>query len=156
MHYAIARQKNDFVTVINEKNEKYSDIDSLINHVLSFDESAVFIRDDRMMRDENGEIDSLHDFDSMNRDENRVIHARAHSRRNAYRECAYCVRDFISPDDFADENEKSTFARPINSRMSHENCDHEKTKNARAKCRRERRNADKTALADDGIEIVID
>ena len=156
MHYAIARQKNDFVTVINEKNEKYSDIDSLINHVLSFDESAVFIRDDRMMRDENGEIDSLHDFDSMNRDENRVIHARAHSRRNAYRECAYCVRDFISPDDFIDEEEKKTFARPINSRMSHENCDHEKTKNARAKCRRERRNADKTERADDGVEIVID
>src|SRR5699024_3582243 len=55
MHYAIAHQKNDFVTVINEKKEKYSDIDSLINHVLSFDESAVFIRDDRMIRDENGE-----------------------------------------------------------------------------------------------------
>src|SRR5699024_9159307 len=65
MHYAIARKNDDFVTVINEKNEKYSDIDSLINHVLSFDESAVFIRDDRMVRDENGEIDSLHDFDSM-------------------------------------------------------------------------------------------
>src|SRR5699024_12718237 len=107
MHYAIARQKNDFVTVINEKREKYSDIDSLINHVVSFDESAVFIRDDRMIRDENGEIDSLHDFDSMNRDENSVIHARAHSRRNAYRVCAYCVRVFIFPADFADVYEQT-------------------------------------------------
>lgn len=140
MHYAIARDGQNFATDFNGERAKYSDIDSLVNHVLSFDDSAVFIRDDRMIA---GEIDALHDFDSMTRDENRVIHARSHSRRNAFRECAYCVRDFISPDDFADENEKMTFARPINSRMSHDSCDHESTKNARAKCRRERRNAAK-------------
>lgn len=152
MHYAIAFDGNAFITEMNGENVKYSDIDSLVNHVISIDESAVFIRDDRM----NGEIDGLHDFDSMNRDENRVIHARAHSRRNAFRECAYCVRDFISPDDFADENEAKTFVRPINSRMSHDMCDHESTKNARAKCRRERRRIDSTELANDGIEIVVE
>lgn len=156
MHYAIAFDGSAFITAINGDDAKYSDIDSLFNHILNTDSDAVFIRDDRMVKNENGEIDSLHDFDSMNRDENRVIHARAHSRRNAFRECAYCVRDFISPDDFVNDEEKQTFARPINSRMSHDMCDHESTKNARAKCRRERRRIDSTELASDGIEIVID
>ena len=134
MHYAIGKNGKNFVTDFNGESMKFSDYDSLVNHVLAKDETAVFIRDDRMIN-----ADALHDFGNMTRDENRVIHARAHSRRNAYRECAYCVRDFISPEDFADENEAATFAKPINSRMSHENCDHESTKAARAKCRRERR-----------------
>lgn len=155
MHYAITLdKKSNFVTTIGEAAETYSDIDSLITHVLHSDSDAVFIRDDRMMPGDDGAINALHDFDSMSRDEMRHIHARAHSRRNAFRECAYCVRDFISPDDFVDETEAATFVRPINSRMSHDACSHEKTKNARAKCRRERRNADKTERADDGMEIV--
>lgn len=151
MHYAIAKSGKNFVTDINGESVKYSDYDSLVNHIIREDESAVFIRDDRMIN-----ADSLHDFENMNRDEIRVIHARAHSRRNAFRECAYCVRDFISPDDFVDENEAATFVKPINSRMSHSACDHESTKAARAKCRRERRKNDGTELADDGIEIVIE
>lgn len=154
MHYAIARIENDFTVEFNGENMTFSDYDSLVDYVNHADNESVFIRDDRMVSNGDNSIDALHDFASMNRDENRVIHARAHSRRNAFRECAYCVRDFISPDDFADENEAMTFVRPINSRMSHDSCTHEKTKNARAKCRRERRKNDSTELANDGIEIV--
>ena len=150
MHYAIAKNGKNYATAINGVDVKYSDYDSLVNHILADDESAVFIRDDRMI-----DADSLHDFANMNRDEIRVIHARAHSRRNAFRECAYCVRDFISPDDFIDENEAATFVKPINSRMSHSSCDHESTKAARAKCRRDRRKNDGTELSEDGNEIVI-
>src|SRR5699024_4428760 len=51
---------------------------------------------------------------------------------------------------------KRKVRRADNSRMVHDMCDHEKTKNARAKWRRERRKAEKTELADDGIEIVIE
>lgn len=151
MHYAIAKNGKNFVTDINGESVKYSDYDSLVNHIIREDESAVFIRDDRMV-----EVDALHDFESMNRDECRVIHTRAHSRRNAFRECAYCVRDFISPEEYVEENEKGKgFVKPINSRMSHDMCDHESTKAARAKCRRERRKNDGIVLADDGNEVII-
>ena len=63
MHYAIAKNGKNFVTDINGESVKYSDYDSLVNHIIREDESAVFIRDDRMV-----EVDALHDFESMNRD----------------------------------------------------------------------------------------
>ena len=141
MHYSVAIQSGNFVIDINGEKSKYSDIESLYTHVLNIANDAVFIRDD-VMNDSAG-VNALHDFDSMDRSENRVIHARAHSRRNAFRECAYCVREFISPEEYLNEIEKdaNAFVRPIHSRMSHDSCAHESSKSARAKCRRERRNA---------------
>lgn len=139
MFYSVNVIDGNFIIDINDEQSKFSDIDSMYSYVLNIDSDAVFIRDD-VMNDSNG-VNALHDFDSMDRAENRVIHARAHSRRNAFRECAYCVREFISPEEYASEIEKdkNSFARPIHSRMSHASCSHESSKSARAKCRRERR-----------------
>lgn len=136
----------------NDQAETFSDFDSLVSWIASRDDDYVLLRDDHVSNHADM-LNALYDFASMSRDESRIIHARAHSRRNAFRECAYCVRDFIDKEER--ESEGAVFVRPVNSRMSHDSCGHDSTKAARAKCRRERRKAEGTMLADDGMEIVI-
>lgn len=124
---------------------------------------SVFIRND-LVNVHSDMLDSLYDFSAMTDHDMKVIHARSHSRIKAFDACSYCISDFIDEDEIEKNAEKKARGKKekkermnaVSVRFSHSSCDHENSKAARAKCRRDRRKADGTMLAEDGIEVVIE
>lgn len=133
MLYSVQNAPHGISTTIDGVGFTYSTFDMMVAHLDSMDEDAVFIREDRK-ESHHSLVNVLFDFEGMTRREMKIIHARSHSRRNAYLECRHCVSEFVEKK----VEEKAKRMVPVVSRLSHENCSHGNTKNDRAKCRRMR------------------